>query len=182
MEKRIKELKFKRIGSEALYLSNDFFSTSHGHYIFKASWVLQCPKNRFLGLTPLAKKITNHRVKVVSDKLAGLNVRTRDLESTLKGITLDLYREVPRETIKILKGHKKNNFTEKFYTHMLLKTEKSKTYLDVCYGAALFFDESTKIMCCPDGFRPVVLLKNNEIVAIIAPLNPEKIEEFKKHG
>lgn len=172
-----KSLKFLKPNIEDAILSNDYFSTVQGHYILKASWVLSCPKNRYLGLSPLVNIITKYRLKLVEARVKGLETNQKDLESIVKKIDLSTYKETPRENIAFLKGYKKPNIYSEDFTHISIKSGRYKTYLDIKYAPVLFFDNTTKILEAGSGYSPILLVKDSSLVAAIAPLNREKIEE-----
>jgi hypothetical protein len=171
-----KTLKMKKIRkAEIIYIQNGL--ASNKHWILSIAWLLGLKRHRYQRMTPLCNSVAKAQVKAVQARLNDSNYPTYDLESILRNVNLDEYR--PTKNFEFIEGFVKGNM-ENFDVVAMSFGIKNTPYLDIEYAALCYFDPETKVFI-RDSTSPVILTdKTDVIVALIAPLNPEKINNYLK--
>jgi hypothetical protein len=163
-----KKLKFRSITKKTnLFLKDGYLS--NGHWLFCTEWIESLKSKYSLGVK---RALTKKTIQVVSSRLLGETRHEHDLESLVKKIPL-------REYTKINLNESVVNDVEgfpygKLYKDVVafkIKTKNSEILIATDYYVALLFDSEVEIHI-KDFMSPIVLLKENKIVGLLCPVNP----------
>jgi hypothetical protein len=163
--------KFKKLTKyDDLFLDGDL--ASNRFWIFKISWLNSLKIRSTIGLR---KAIAKRQLEVVRARLTGAEVRRHDFGTLLKKafitdsvnphVSIELTKKTVSKRYAVIESQ-----LQKQVIGFFVKNGAEKVCLDAEYFTALFFDNEVKAYF-RSSIDPVFLIKNNEIVGAIAPVN-----------
>lgn len=171
-----KSVRFKKISkSETVFVQGGL--VSNRHWIISAAWLATLKRRRDLGMTALCKRVEKAQAAATLARLNDSSYPTHDLGAIVASFDLSEYRSA--KALEFHYGFIRGK-ADQYDACIVSFGVKGTPYLDVEYAAALYFSTDTAILV-KDSKSPVLLQDaSGAIVAVLAPLNPDKIKEHLK--
>jgi hypothetical protein len=165
----MKNLKFKKIKKGTLNVQGDFITNKA--FIFSMAF-LDSVASRFN--LQLRNQALKERVNYVESRMNQKEYKSYPISAYIDALNLNEFRKININTdIKEVSGFWRGDCSDE--TIVAYKIGNAPC-IDAEYIAPLFWDTTT-IILIKDATSPVVVLKENKPVFMVAPLNPNKLKE-----
>lgn len=179
-EKLPKTCRFHKVkGGERYSLYVQSGLVSNRHWMFKASWLEKLNPPRSLGFQALKNSVNKAQTQATIARLEDRYYPSADLEGVYKTFqdAIPEYREA--KDYRFFSGYVRGKPFEKDAAVIHFRGKYSP-YLDVAYGAAVFFDPECIVMI-RDKVSPILILDSEKnLVGIIMQLRAADIERHRR--
>lgn len=178
-----KTCRLKRIAkSETVFIQAGL--ASNKHWIISLAWLAGLTATRANRLTSFRKRVQAAQVHATMARLSDEKYPTYELDKIINAIDLTGYKPA---AVKFYDGFLYGDAASFDKSFCEFSSGKSRHFADIEYSALAFLDSETQVLVDTDPARsansPIVVMKNGEVVAAIAPLNPKKIlDQLKNKG
>lgn len=172
----ITKIKFKKLAKNGeRYISDGY--ACNGVWLFKIDWLTNLKKDRSTGIVALCNGIVKLQIAETIARLKGNRCNEVSLGHFVNNIDITNYKPLDLSTIDLKKGYFRGDLNA-FNNCAMEFTQPNTPIIDIEFSPALFFDGQAIVMF-KDEKSPLVILKNNEIMAMLMPLNFERFNSNK---